>query len=354
MKIFYGIQGTGNGHISRGRSMALHLQNAGIDVTYAFSGREPNQYFDMQVFGDYQCFRGLSFVAQAGKIRPLKTLLSNNVAQFLREVRQLDLRDYDIVLTDFEPVTAWAARNCRKPVIGIGHQYAFGKNTPKAGYNIFSDILMRYFAPATLSAGLHWHPYDNSVLPPIIDTSLRKKTASDEAPVLVYLPFEDQTLVTALCRTLPDTHFIQYAPMLIDSELQNVSLRKTSAINFKRDLQAAKAVVCNSGFELVSECIHMGLPVLVKPLQGQFEQLSNAKALTELGLGSVFETLDIVPIQQWLGDIKRLDFKARPFPDTALAMSNFLTETPAEQISEQHIVDLATQLWQRLDSQTPN
>ncbi len=39
MKILYGIQGTGNGHITRARVMASCFKELGIDVDYVFSGR---------------------------------------------------------------------------------------------------------------------------------------------------------------------------------------------------------------------------------------------------------------------------------------------------------------------------
>ena len=54
MKIFYGVQATGNGHISRARSMAPLLKAAGIEVDYLFSGRKAEHFFDMEHFGDFQ------------------------------------------------------------------------------------------------------------------------------------------------------------------------------------------------------------------------------------------------------------------------------------------------------------
>ena len=52
MKILYGIQGTGNGHITRARVMASCFKELGIDVDYVFSGRPEKDYFDMQDFAD--------------------------------------------------------------------------------------------------------------------------------------------------------------------------------------------------------------------------------------------------------------------------------------------------------------
>jgi uncharacterized protein (TIGR00661 family) len=54
MRIFYGVQGTGNGHITRARVMAKELYAAGFDVTFQFTGRPSNKYFDMDVFNGYQ------------------------------------------------------------------------------------------------------------------------------------------------------------------------------------------------------------------------------------------------------------------------------------------------------------
>lgn len=47
MKILFGVQGTGNGHISRARALNKYLKADGISVDYIFSGRERDKYFDM-------------------------------------------------------------------------------------------------------------------------------------------------------------------------------------------------------------------------------------------------------------------------------------------------------------------
>lgn len=60
MKIFYGVQGTGNGHITRARVMAKELYAAGCQVDFQFSGRPAEQYFDMEVFNGYRVKTGLT------------------------------------------------------------------------------------------------------------------------------------------------------------------------------------------------------------------------------------------------------------------------------------------------------
>ena len=44
-------------------------------------------------------------------------------------------------------------------------------------------------------------------------------------------------------------------------------------------VRGCAGVVCNSGFELISECLQLGKTVLTRPVLGQMEQMSNAFAL---------------------------------------------------------------------------
>jgi len=324
MKILYGVQGTGNGHISRTRIMANHFTNKGCEVDYLFSGRAADQYFAMEPFSQQHepiYKRGLTFQVKAGKIQKIETLKHNNLFQFYQEVKQLDLSLYDVVISDFEPVSAWAAKMQNVASIGIGHQYAFLHDIPVDGDNVLSHNLLRYFAPVKHAVGLHWHHFNQPILPPIIDTSL-KAAPANERKILVYLPFEDQALLTKILSSLPQAQFYQYGQGLTDQDLGNVHTRKPSLSGFKQDLMQAHAVISNAGFELLSECMHIGLAMLIKPLAGQMEQESNAKALRQLGYAKTMATLDKVTIEQWLN--QGLTTAARPLPDVADKLTDWV------------------------------
>ncbi|WP_159817477.1 MJ1255/VC2487 family glycosyltransferase [Colwellia sp. 20A7] len=310
MKILYGVQATGNGHIARSRIMAKQLKENGVEVTFLFSGRPKDKLFDMELFGDFIYKQGLTFIVQNGKVNYLSTAFNNNFLRFIYDVHTLAIDDYDLIITDFEPVTAWAAKLKKKLVLGIGHQYAFGRNTPRAGKNLLAEFVMNYFAPAKDSIGLHWAPFDQSILPPIIDVNLVGK--AEVNVVIVYLPFENQSKVTRLLQQFPDKHFIQYSPDVDNAEKKNVSIRTTCYAGFKQDLCRGSAVISNSGFELISECLHLGLPLLVKPLQGQMEQESNALALHELKFAKVMRTLDEDIVASWLVKCKPRIYKKTP------------------------------------------
>ena len=320
MKILYGVQATGQGHISRARAMAGALREKGVEVTWLFSGRPRDALFDMQPFGDYLHREGLSFATRAGRIRYRATLRRNNPGQFIRDITRLDLAGYDAIVTDFEPVTAWAGRLAGARTIGIGHQYAFGKQTPRAGHSWWAERIMRYFAPVATPLGLHWHPYDANVLPPILDLPELPRVQGEH--VLVYLPFEDQAAVTRLLLQLPGHSFVQYAPGLVSERLANVTRCPASIDGFKQHLATSRGVICNSGFELVSECLHWGKPVLTKPLAGQMEQLSNAHALRQLAYARVCDSLGPDILQDWLACPPAPP--ARPFANVAAALADWL------------------------------
>lgn len=320
MKILYGVQGTGNGHISRARKMATHLRARGADVTYLLSGRERARLFDMDCFGDFEYRSGLTMVQENGAVQYGPTLTQARPLQFIRDVRELDVHSYDLVISDFEPVTAWAARLANKICMGIGHQYAFHQAIPQTANNLASDLVMRWFAPVDIPIGLHWHHFDLDILPPIIDINLARQGTPQH--ILVYLPFEQQQKVTALLQRFDNYRFVQYSPDLEDGEAANVGLRRTNLHGFRADLCRASAVICNAGFELVGECLHMGIPALVKPVQGQMEQQSNAFALEQLGWGSALRDLDEGKIRRWLDGERRV--APIVYPDVAAELVDWV------------------------------
>ena len=314
------------------KALASH-QN--VSITWLFSGRPKDKLFDMEPFGDYQHRPGLTFVSEAGRLRYRRTIAANRYWAFIKDVLKLDLKHYDLIVTDYEPVTAWAGLLARRPVLGIGHQYAFGKNTPTDGRSLLQHTVMNCFAPVSHRVGLHWHNYDNNILPPILDLPDRP---SDEAQdhVLVYLPFEDQTLVTRWLNSFRSHNFIQYSNALGNDHQGNVALRAASISGFKRDLAHCRGVICNSGFELISECLHWGRPVLTRPLAKQMEQLSNSAALKALGYAKVMRGLDNDLTADWLANPP-----AAPnlrFPDVSQRLAEWLAggaQTPIASISNE-------------------
>ncbi|MFT4822461.1 MAG: hypothetical protein ACJAUG_000873 [Halioglobus sp.] len=342
MKILYGVQATGQGHISRARAMAKAFQGLDVEVDWVFSGRDSSKLFGMDLFGPYHHFRGLTFYAQAGKIDYLRTITFNNLPRFLLDVKKLaaELHNYDLVVTDFEPITAWAARSAGVPTIGIGHQYAFGEGTPVSGDNWISDCLLKYFAPVSKPVGLHWHPYGANILPPILD--LPNLEVHRDHYIVVYLPFEAQSEVIAWLQQFPMQQFKLYAGHLGFENHGNVDCFTANTEGFKLHLRGARGVICNSGFELISECLQWRKPILAKPLLGQMEQLSNATALEALAYATIVRSLSHDALGSWLQT--RNTTPNIHFPDVAQALALWL-----ETNCQESIEDIGRGLWSRVE-----
>lgn len=313
MKIFYGVQGTGNGHIVRSRLIAQELYAAGIDVTFMFSGRSPQKYFDMDIFRNYSCCRGLTFNVNKGEVSYVKTALQNKPLSFIQEVKKLDLNDFDLIISDFEPVTSWAARLRKRNVLGIGHQYAFNHQIPKAGSDFISEQLMKYFAPADSSIGLHWHHFGQPIWPPIIETPAIPENVVKNK-IVVYLPFENQNEVIALLSPFSEYTFHLFSPVNVLSEFDHIKYHPLSREGFKQAMYDCGGIITNAGFETPSEALQLGKKILVKPLHSQMEQMSNAAALQKLGYGRVMNDLNRFQIEHWLNDDSALQIS---YPNTA-------------------------------------
>ena len=299
--IFYGVQGTGNGHITRARVMAKALKAAGFEVQFQFTGRPADKYFDMEIFGDYQVKSGLTFNTNKGQVSYLKTVLESQPIKLIRDIRSLDLHGYDYVISDFEPVTAWAAKQQGIPVIGIGHQYAFQYQIPREGADPMAEQVMRLFAPADIGIGLHWHHFGQPILPPIIETpDLPEQVQTNK--IVVYLPFEDSEAVIKHLSPFENFEFHVYSPHVVPSKYAHISCKPLSRDGFQADVHDCVGIISNAGFELASEALQLGKKILVKPLHAQMEQISNAAAIKQLGYGKTMFDIDVQVIEDWLHD----------------------------------------------------
>lgn len=322
MRILYGVQATGNGHISRARALVAPLHAAGAQVDFVFSGRSREALFAMEPFANFQLFRGLSFVTCAGKMQWLATWRQLDFSQLFRDISALDTTGYDLVLTDFEPVTAWAAHRQGTPCIGIGHQYAFLQPIPTQHVTPWHQLLFRWFAPAKQSLGLHWHHFDSQLAPPLLHIDDAGGHVNPNQ-VLVYLPFESLETLLAWLKPLQHIQFCVFHPTIkVAQQHGHISCRPPDLEHFKLAFASSPAVLANAGFELISEALQQQKRILVKPLQGQPEQASNAKALAQLQYADTCKTINSHRIAHWFEHYQPA--KQVHFANVAQAMPHLL------------------------------
>jgi uncharacterized protein (TIGR00661 family) len=254
-------------------------------------------------------------------LKYFKTAFSLNFFQVYRDIVSFDVTGLDLVITDFEPISARIAKRNSIPSIGLGHQYAFIHDIPMDGDNPLSRFVIKNFAPADFPVGLHWHHFDRPILPPIIPDEIRNRHKRVAKKILVYLPFEQLQDILALLKPSRRYDFFIYHRLDSAEDKCNLHLRPYSRSGFLNDLIECNGVICNAGFELASEAMYLGKKILVKPLAGQMEQISNALAITSLKLGMAMTRLNNVRVAQFLDRPSGTPIR---FPNVARMVANWV------------------------------
>ena len=308
MKILYGINATGNGHISRARIIIAELKKRGHDISCIISGRNDDSLYDIEEFKPFVLKKGFTFSKKDGKIKYLQTLFNIDLIQFVKDIKSID-EQFDLVITDFEPVSAYFSRIKNIPALGIGHQYSFYKNIPMTVKMRFTRILFPYiYTPIKNVIPSHFSHFNQHILPPFLSKIItnHKLKANSKDNVLVYLAWEELKKMIALLHQIEKKHFIYYCDIQNEKVVKNVTLKPFSENGFKNDLIENKYLITNAGFQLPAEALFVGKKILCKPLDGQPEQEHNAKILNDLGYATISKTIDINSINNWLHSSKKI------------------------------------------------
>ncbi|MDC1162527.1 glycosyltransferase family protein, partial [Tenacibaculum sp.] len=159
MKILYAIQGTGNGHASRAIEIIPFLKGK-ADVDILISGYQCELKFPFKIKYKYY---GLSFIfGKKGGIDLWNSLKRMKLRQFIKEIKTIPIQNYDLVINDFEPISAWAAKLKNIPIISLSHQNAVLDNSsPTYGTYKIEKYLLKYYAPAKSKFGFHFKTYNS-------------------------------------------------------------------------------------------------------------------------------------------------------------------------------------------------
>jgi len=308
VKILYALQATGNGHIARANVLIPKLKES-AEVDVFISGQ--NAQLALNTKATHH--KGISlFYSKKGGLDYKKIIQKNSLTQFLKSVRSFPLDSYDLIINDFEPVTAYAAKWQHKKNIGLSHQAAvLHPKAPKPENHYFSKLILRKYAPTENALGFHFTKYDPTIYHPILREAIKTMQPTDKEHVLVYLPsFHDENIYKVLSE-IKDAEWIVFSPLCKTSKKQgNCTFFPIDEKLFMSFLAEAKGVLCGAGFEFPAEVLFLKKMLYVIPIKGQFEQYCNYLALKELGvMGS--EDLNAEKLKSWLAaeHIKKINFK---------------------------------------------
>jgi uncharacterized protein (TIGR00661 family) len=200
-----------------------------------------------------------------------------------------------VVITDFEPITAYLANHYDLPLITLDNQHRMRYmeyEVPPGGDAgaAMTKTITRLMIPrpdVSLVITFFTGTVRNArtfLFPPLIRQEVLNAQPSDGGHILIYVTSGFDPLLNIL-KTFPREvfHVYGYDKEEIDGALH---YKPFSRDGFLHDLASAKAVIATAGFTLISEAIHLRKPYLASPMQGQYEQELNAFQLQNLGYGA--------------------------------------------------------------------
>jgi uncharacterized protein (TIGR00661 family) len=329
MKILYAIQGTGNGHLSRARDIIpILMENHEVDLL--ISGTQADVELPYEI--KYR-FKGLGFIfGSNGGIDLVATYKKNHIKILISEINNLPVWDYDLVINDFEPVSAWASRIHKVKCISVSHQAAvLNKKAPQPReIDIIGKAILKNYAPSNAKYGFHFAAYNNNIFTPVIRSQIRKQIVKKLDHYTVYLPAYDDKRVVKVLRLIPDIQwqvFSKHSKKLMREK--NISIQPIDNDAFIASMASCKGVLCGAGFETPAEALFMKKKLMVIPMKGQYEQQCNAAALKNMGVPVLkdLKPKNLGKIQTWIkeGNVIEVDF-----PDITEEIINRLIALHAE------------------------
>lgn len=284
MKILYAIQGTGNGHLSRAKEVIPALLKR-AQVELLVSGTQAEIKLQHPVKYNY---RGLSFYfGKNGGIDFLNTFKKNNPIRLLKEIWKCPVKDYDLVINDFEPISAWACKLRGVKCISLSHQGSlYMKNVPKPDHlDIIGRFFIKNYANSKIKYGFHFKKYNDQIYTPIIRKDIRLLKRTEKDHYTVYLPsYSDEKLIKILSKIKGVKWKVFSKNTNKYYQKKNVYIKPIDSSKFEKSLASCKGIICGAGFETPAEAIYLKKKLLVVPMKFQYEQHFNAKALEEIGV----------------------------------------------------------------------
>ncbi len=304
-KIVYGVSGEGSGHSSRARVVISHLLRKGHEVkvvTYDRGVQNLGNDFDVTET------IGLSIITEDNKVSKSKTLAHNlailpNGENKYHKIKNEIFKKFkpDVVITDFEPQTAYLANHYHIPLITIDNQHRMRYLDHNCPLEMIPDALMteniiRAMIPRpdySIIISFYEGKLKNKrscLTPPILRKEILDLKPNTGNEILIYLTQGYESIIDFLKKYKREKfNLYGYNKDEVD---ENITYKSFSKDEFLNDLTNAKAVIGTSGFTLMTESFYLGKPFLATPMKGQFEQEFNAFMMEKNKFGRVMKKLE--------------------------------------------------------------
>ena len=328
MRILYGVVGEGMGHAVRSRVVLDYLLEQGHDLLIVVSGRAHGflaRHFEGRKKVRVELIHGLHLTFEGSVLA-----VGESVADNLEELPANLATNFDtyrrVIGSQFKPELAfsdfdyWAYLYGRRhgiPVISIDNMQMIDRCDHDPGLveeAAFKFRLARMAIKMKLPGAYHYlvtsfffplvRKPRTTLIPPVLRPEVLALRREPGEHVLVYQTSPSNDRLIPMLTQLPH-EFRVYGMGREGTEgpRGNVSLRPFSEPVFLEDLRTARALVAGGGFTLMSEAVHLGVPVLSVPPAGYFEQELNARYATKLGYGRYGPKLTHGLVEEFLAGV---------------------------------------------------
>lgn len=298
-RILYAIHGRGRGHATRSRVIIAALRDAGHEV-HVLAGPDAESVLADDPF----CAPAASLVPGMG-VRVLSVL----GRRLWGDRRRLVHLRPDVVVSDGDMPSVWAAASRRIPSICVGHGLVFShgqrpRGISAAPWNREARKARLASWSSTLQVAVNFlaiEPKVNTAVvarPTLRPGLVRADKLRDE--VVCY--FRDGN-GSAVLRALVDAGAHPRLFGRRDPQIPGVRFSLQDDRAFMEALSGARAVVSSAGSQLISECVALGVPQFALYDASDDEQRLNVAMLTQAraGHGSSFRDFSVAAMRDFIG-----------------------------------------------------
>jgi len=329
-KFLFVVQGEGRGHLTQAISLQTILHDAGhqlVAVLVGKSHRKIPTFFEEQIKAPIQYFESPNFVKDKDnrKILVGATLRYNTlkIRTFAKSLKHINAwyKEYqpDVIINFYDFLGGFYNifyRN-RIPMAVVGHQYFLEHSQfefPK-GHGVDKFLLSQNTKitawGAKLKLALSFAPYLQNekkikVVPPLLRKEVLKLEPEKQDFVLVYINNDGYGKdIIDWHHQNPQTRMECFWDRKDAPEEEKfdetLTFHQISDVKFLEKMRTCKAFVSTAGFESVCEAMCLEKPVLMVPVEGQFEQLCNGLDGERAGAGIACKNFDITKLLDYLG-----------------------------------------------------
>lgn len=320
-KILFGVTGIGLGHTFRQLPIIEHYVEKGAkivifayDKSLDFYSNRFGQTKNVHVVPVAVPFfvgnnNGLDFEAtRISKFNQKINFLNINCKAWKRAAAILGKPD--VVISDYEPVSAQYAYSLDAPLVTLDQQskYLCGNFERELGGFTYQDEVVRlhmFFPKAATRIAVSFFKVDRRIdskddvliFPPVLRTSIiniKRNPYYERPSILVYISSardfpQGIEAIQNICKQINNVNF--YISLPKDAiqkdglkKYKNIKIYQHGDKEFEHLIEICHGIVSTAGHSLLSEAMFLGIPVYAIPV-APYEQFMNAKIINDYGFG---------------------------------------------------------------------